>query len=284
MSRSVWDMMPRRIDDRIILANGIGMPWLGLGVFKMADGKEVEQAVSQALKVGYRSVDTAAYYRNERGVGKAIRASGLAREEVFVTTKVWNSDQGYESTMKAFDASLERLGFDYVDLYLIHWPVPGVYRDTWKALERIYEDGRARAIGVSNFLVHHLEDLLNVCDIRPMVDQVEFHPWLVQPELLRFCHDQDILMEAWSPLIQGKFSQIPELAMIGERHDRTAAQVVLRWDIQHGVITIPKSTDPRRIEENGDIFDFELSEDEMREIDALDRNWRNGPDPNKVTF
>jgi diketogulonate reductase-like aldo/keto reductase len=275
--------MPSKVTDRAVLSNGVGIPWLGLGTFKVPEGS-VEAAVKRALKVGYRHIDTAAYYLNERGVGRALRESGVPRGEVFVTTKVWNSDQGYESTLKAFEASLGLLGTDYVDLYLVHWPVVGKYLETWRALEEIYSEGRVRAIGVSNFMEHHLRDLLGHCTIRPMVDQVEMHPWLFQPELLALCEREDIVVEAWSPLIRGRCVDIPELVEIGKGHGKTAAQVALRWDIQHGVVTIPKSVHPRRIEENADIFDFSLTEGEMGVIDSLDRHHRIGPDPDRVDF
>ncbi len=272
--------------DCVTLANGVRMPWLGLGTWRSADGDEVEAAVRAALEAGYRHVDTAAVYRNETGVGRAIRESGVAREEVFVTTKLWNDAQreGPDAVRRAFDESLGRLGLDELDLYLVHWPVDGRGTDTWRVLEELYEDGRCRAIGVSNFLVHHLEALLPGCRIVPMVNQVEFHPWLVQPELLAFCREHGIRHEAWSPLMQGRFLEVPELAAIGQAHGRTAAQVLLRWNLQKGSVTIPKSVRPERIRENAAIFDFELTEDEVARIDALDRGERIGPHPDEITF
>ncbi len=268
------------IQDCVTLANGVGMPWLGLGVFRAEDGEEVKKAIAWAFELGYRGIDTAAVYGNEQGVGEAVRASGLPRDQIFVTTKVWNNDQGYDETLRAFDASLERLGMDRVDLYLVHWPVTGKFRDTWRALERIYADGRSRAIGVSNFLLNHLEDLLAKAEVVPHVNQVEFHPRLLQPELLQYCERHGIRLEAWSPIMRGKVNDIPALVEIGRKYGKTAAQVTLRWDLQHGVVTIPKSVRKERIAENADVFDFALTEDEMQTIDALDRGERLGPDPN----
>jgi diketogulonate reductase-like aldo/keto reductase len=201
-----------------------------------------------------------------------------------VTTKVWNSDQGYERTLSAFEESLERLGMDYVDLYLIHWPVAEKHKDTWRAMEELYGEGRIRAIGVSNFLVHHLEDLLGSAEVVPAVNQVEWHPHLFQPDLLEYCRENRIQMEAWSPLMRGEAAHIPELQSIGERHGKTAVQVVLRWDLQHGVVTIPKSAKKDRIDSNADIFDFELSEEDMAIIDSLDKDARLGPDPDNFDF
>jgi diketogulonate reductase-like aldo/keto reductase len=255
------------------------MPWLGFGVFKIADGDEVVQAVKTAFDQGYRSIDTASIYGNERGVGRAVKESTIPREEIFITTKVWNSDQGYDNTLKAFEESLKRLDTDYVDLYLIHWPGKDLYIKTWKALERIYQYGKARAIGVSNFQIHHLHNLMNHCDINPMINQVEFHPFLYQYELIRFCMDNNIQLEAWSPLTKGKLLNEPALLNIAEKYGKTPAQVILRWDIQHCVITIPKSSRTDRIAENAAIFDFELIEEDMDTIDSLNQGKRLGPDP-----
>ena len=272
------------IQDTTELSNGVKMPWLGLGVWQSQEGKEVEQAVLWALEQGYRSIDTAAIYRNEAGVGKALKQSGVPREEVFLTTKVWNSDQGFENTLAAFESSLQLLDTDYVDLYLIHWPVAGKYKETWRALELLYQENKVRAIGVSNFLVHHLKDLLPGCQVKPMVNQVEFHPYLIQPTLLDYCHTEGIQLEAWSPLMQGRVVEVPELVAIGEKYGKSAVQVTLRWNLQHGVITIPKSVKKERIISNSEIFDFELSDDEMQVIDALDRGIRVGPDPDNFDF
>ena len=263
------------------LNNGVKMPWIGFGVFQVNDGDEVIGAVRSALETGYRHIDTAAAYKNERGVGKAIAESGIPREDLFVTSKLWNTDQGYDSTLRAFDDSLERLGFDYLDLYLIHWPLPmkGLYKDTWKAFEKLHKDGRVRAIGVSNFQPGHLEDLIANSEIVPAVNQVEFHPRLTQEPVREFCSKHGIQVEAWSPLMQARLIDDPTLSRIAEAHGKTTAQVIIRWDLQHGVVTIPKSVTPERIAENSRVFDFELSEEEMKEIDVLNRNERSGPDP-----
>jgi diketogulonate reductase-like aldo/keto reductase len=276
--------MIKSMKDCTVLNNGLKMPWLGFGVFQINEGKEVENAVKWALEIGYRSVDTAAAYGNERGVGKAIRASGIPREEIFLTTKLWNEEQRKKRMLQAFDESLERLGTDYVDLYLIHWPVKGCYQESWKAMEEIYQSGRAKAIGVSNFLIHHLEDILRDGQIVPTANQIEFHPWLVQPELLTFCKTHKIQVEAWSPLIQGKIATVPEAQKLAEKYHKTPAQIVLRWDLQHEVVTIPKSTHRNRIAENSQLFDFELSQEDMNVLDALDVAKRNGPDPDNFNF
>lgn len=275
--------MSVRTERETVLSNGVRMPWLGLGVFQIADGRDVEQAVRWALDAGYRSVDTAAVYANEGGVGRAIRDSGVAREEVFVTTKVWNADQGYERTLHAFDRSLARLGMDYLDLYLIHWPVKGTTRDTWRALEKLYRDGRVRAIGVSNFLVHHLRALMEDTEIIPMVNQVEFHPYLCPLGLLEFCTRHRIQVGAWSPLMKGNVVKVREIIALAEKYARTPAQLVLRWDLQHSVTTIPKSRHRERIEANANIFDFEIAAADMARLDALDRGRRFGPDPDSFS-
>ncbi|MCJ8007034.1 diketogulonate reductase-like aldo/keto reductase [Lederbergia wuyishanensis] len=276
--------MLKNLQSTTVLHNGVEMPWFGLGVWRVENGKEAVNAVKAALKNGYRSIDTAAVYQNEEGVGQGIRESGVPRENIFVTSKVWNSDQGYESTLEAFDASLKRLGLDYLDLYLIHWPVKGKYKDTWRALEKLYKDGRVRAIGVSNFHVHHLEDLLQDAEIKPMVNQVEFHPRLTQLELRTYCKEHGIQFEAWSPLMQGGLLDNGVISEIGEKYNKTAAQVILRWDIQSGVVTIPKSIKEHRIIENSDIFNFELTYEEMEKIDALNEDKRVGADPDNFNF
>ncbi|MFB9762033.1 aldo/keto reductase [Ectobacillus funiculus] len=270
------------------LHNGVKMPWFGLGVFKVEEGPELVHAVKAAIKHGYRSIDTAAIYGNEEGVGQAIREgladAGLSREDLFVTSKVWNADQGYETTLTAFETSLEKLGLDYLDLYLIHWPVEGKYKETWRALEALYKAGRIRAIGVSNFQIHHLQDLLKEAEIKPMINQVEYHPRLTQVELQTFCKEQGIQLEAWSPLMQGQLLDHPELQEIAGQHGKSIAQVILRWDLQHGVVTIPKSIKEHRIIENAAIFDFELTAEDMERIDALNQNHRVGPDPDNFDF
>ena len=269
--------------DGVALNNGVEMPRLGLGVWRIPNGEPVASAVRTALATGYRSIDTAAAYRNEEGVGLAVRDCGLPRGHVFVTTKVWNPRQGYESTLQAFEESRQRLAIEYVDLYLVHWPVPGKYRDTWRALEHLYEQGLVRAIGVSNFHRHHLEDLMADCRVVPMVNQIECHPLLVQRDLRAFCARHRIQVEAWSPLMEGHLD-LPALTAIGARHGRTPAQVVLRWDLQHGIVTIPRSAKAGHIRENAEIFDFELSPDEMTAIDGLDAGKRFGADPDDFHF
>lgn len=266
------------------LHNGVEMPYFGLGVYLSEDGQEVINAVKWALEAGYRHIDTASVYNNEEGVGKGIRESGAPRKEVFLVSKVWNSDQGYDSTLKAFDDSLDRLQVDYLDLYLVHWPVNGKYKDTWRALEKLYRDGRVRAIGVSNFLQHHLEDLLQSAEIVPMVNQMEFHPYLVQQDLIDFCNKNTIQYEAWSPLMQGHIFEMEEFKQLAEKYGKTIAQIVLRWDLQKGVVTIPKSSKKERIIANADIFDFELSDEDVKLLDGLDRGKRFGPDPDNFDF
>ena len=267
-----------------MLANGVGMPWLGLGVLHIAEGEAVENTVRWGLETGYRHIDTAAIYGNEVGVGRAIKQSGVPRAEIFVTTKVWNRDQGYDQTLAAFEASLERLGMDYVDLYLVHWPVEGKYVETWRALETIYDSGRARAIGVSNFLVHHLENLLAKARVGPMVDQVEFHPYLQQPDLQAFCQQHQIQLEAWRPIMKGQVNQVPELVELGQKYGKTPVQIALRWMIQRGVVAIPKSEQQARIQSNADIFDFDLTAEALAVIDGLDRHERLGANPDNFHF
>lgn len=266
----------------VTLNNGIQMPQIGLGVWRVQDGQQVEQSVLTALETGYRHIDTAAVYKNEEGVGKALKASGLAREDVFVTTKIWNSDQGYDTALQAYDASLNKLGLDYVDLYLVHWPTPerDLYVETYKALEKLYADGRVRAIGVSNFHIHHLERLMQETNIVPAVNQVECHPRLQQHELRTFCKQHGIYLTAWSPLMQGgDILQHETILTIAKHYNKTAAQVIIRWHLQIGNIVIPKSITPARIGENFDVFDFELSADDMVAIGELNQDKRVGPDP-----
>ena len=272
------------IQGTFTLNNGVEMPYFGLGTYQADNDQEVVDAVKFALDHGYRHIDTAAVYKNEEGVGKAIKESAVAREEIFLTTKVWNSDQGYESTMKAFEASLERLATDYVDLYLVHWPVKQKYKDTWRALEELYKQNRIRAIGVSNFLQHHLEDLLQSAEIVPMVNQMEFHPYLVQQDLLNFCTDKGIQYEAWSPFLQGKLFELNITKDLEEKYSKSAAQIVLRWNLQKGVVTIPKSVHKNRITSNSEIFDFELNDDEVAYLDSLHKGERTGPDPDNFDF
>ncbi|POX42466.1 oxidoreductase [Streptomyces sp. Ru73] len=265
------------------LNNGVTMPQLGFGVFQVPD-EETTAAVTSALEAGYRSIDTAAIYGNERGVGKAIAASGLAREELFVTTKLWNEDQGYDRTLAAFDASLEKLGLDHVDLYLIHWPTPArdLYVETYKALEKILADGRTRAIGVSNFQIPHLQRLMEHTGITPAVNQVELHPGLQQAELRAFHAEHGIATEAWSPLAQGAVLGDEAVVRTAEAHGVTPAQAVLRWHLQTGNVVIPKSVTPARIRQNLDVFGFELTDADMAALAGLDRGLRTGPDPDTL--
>ncbi|MEK5196894.1 aldo/keto reductase [Bacillus sp. FSL M7-0884] len=280
--------MMKNLQSTTTLHNGVEMPWFGLGVFKVEDGPELVEAVKSAIKAGYRSIDTAAIYGNEKAVGEGIRAgikeAGISREDLFITSKVWNADQGYETTFAAYEESLKKLELDYLDLYLVHWPVEGKYKDTWRALETIYKEERVRAIGVSNFQVHHLQDVMKDAEIKPMINQVEYHPRLTQKELQAFCKEQGIQMEAWSPLMQGQLLDNETLQAIAEKHGKTTAQVILRWDLQNGVITIPKSTKEHRIIANADVFNFELTKEDMEKIDALNENHRVGPDPDNFDF
>jgi len=258
------------------------MPWLGLGVHRAGSGSEVLAAIKCALQAGYRSIDTATYYQNEHRVGEAIHESGIQREEIFLTTKVWNSDQGYHSTINVFEESLDKLQTNYLDLYLIHWPQTGTTFETWKAMEELYEKGLIRAIGVCNFLIPHLKRLMENSRIKPMVNQFEFHPELVQPELLQFCQDNQIQPEAWRPIMKGRVNELPLFQELATKYQKSAVQIVLRWDVQKGVVTIPKSVTPERIIHNADIFNFEISAEDIARIDALNRNARMGEDPNQI--
>jgi diketogulonate reductase-like aldo/keto reductase len=280
--------MVKNLQDTTTLHNGVEMPWFGLGVFKVEEGPELVNAVKVAIKHGYRSIDTAAIYENEEGVGQGIREglkeAGISREDLFVTSKVWNADLGYESTIAAYEKSLQKLGLEYLDLYLIHWPVEGKYKEAWRALETLYKEGKVKAIGVSNFQIHHLKDLMEDAEVKPMVNQVECHPRLTQKEVQAFCKEQGIQLEAWSPLMQGELLDNEVLQAIATKHGKSVAQVILRWDLQNGIVTIPKSTKEHRIVENSTVFDFELTAEEMNEIDGLNQNHRVGPDPDNFDF
>ncbi|WP_394219736.1 aldo/keto reductase [Halobacillus trueperi] len=268
----------------VTLHSTIEMPQLGFGVWQVEE-KDAVPAVTKAIETGYRSIDTAAIYGNEKQVGEAIRQSGVARDELFITTKVWNTDQGYENTLKAFETSLDKLGLDYVDLYLIHWPTPEYddYVETYKALEQLQKDGKVKAIGVCNFDIDHLQRLLDECDVKPAVNQVECHPFLAQNELKDFCRDNGILLEAWSPLMQGgEVLKNDTIQSIAEKHGKTPAQVIIRWHLQNDTVVIPKSVTPSRIEENFDVFDFDLTADDMAAINKLDHGERKGPKPSEM--
>ncbi|MEV2245650.1 aldo/keto reductase [Streptomyces sp. NPDC049970] len=267
----------------VTLNNGVTIPQLGFGVFQIPDD-ETTAAVSGALEAGYRSIDTAAVYGNESGVGRALAESGLPREDLFITTKLWNADQGYDSTLAAFEASLAELGLDYLDLYLVHWPAPArdLYVDTWRALEKLLADGRIRAAGVSNFQPSHLRRLLGESSLVPAVNQVELHPGLQQVDVRAANAGHGIVTEAWSPLAQGALLNEEALTLLAERHGKTPAQVVLRWHLQLGNVVIPKSVTPARVRQNIDVFGFELSAADMEAIAGLDRGMRTGPDPDTL--
>lgn len=280
--------MINNFKNTVTLNNGVKMPLLGLGVFRVEDNQGLVDAVKTAIKHGYRSIDGAAIYDNEvsmgKGIAEGIKAAGISREDLFITSKVWNADLGYESTIKAYETSLEKLGLDYLDLYLIHWPVEGKYKEAWRALEYLYKNGRVKAIGVSNFQVHHLEDLLKDAEIKPVINQIEYHPRLTQEKVREFCKQKDIQVEAWSPLMVGQLFDNEVLNEIANNHNKSIAQIILRWDIQNGVITIPKSTNEGRIIENSQIFDFELTNEEVEKINSLNQDFRVGPDPDNFDF
>ncbi|TVR87775.1 MAG: aldo/keto reductase [Spirochaetaceae bacterium] len=263
--------------DTTELSNGVKLPWLGLGVYKVTEN--AEDVIRAALDIGYRCIDTAAFYGNELEVGRAIRASGIPREEIFVTTKLWNDDQGYERALSAFERSREALGLEVVDLYLIHWPVQELYCESWFALEKLYRDGKARAIGVSNFAIPHITRVLREGELTPMLNQVEFHPFVYDQELLNYCMSMGIQLQAYSPLARAKRLNDPVLTKIAQHHNKKPSQIILRWGLEHGVATIPKTVNPERMRENADIFDFQLSDEEVAAIDALACNERIGVDP-----
>lgn len=281
----VFDSSAEGLRASVTLNNGVPMPWLGLGVFKIRSDRETEQVVCTAVEQGYRSIDTASLYGNERGVGQGVRACGIPREELFVTTKVWNDDMRRDRVEAAFNESMERLGLDYVDLFLLHWPIKDRMVSSWRVLEKLQRAGRIKAIGVSNYMIPHFEELLPAVEIVPAVNQIEYHPYLQSRELVAYCHARGIQPEAWSPLMQaGELLGDPTLAAIARRHGKTVAQVILRWDVQSGVVTIPKSVHAGRIAENAGVFDFELSAGDMAAIATLDRNQRHGADPFNFNF
>ncbi|MFM9535952.1 aldo/keto reductase [Lysinibacillus sp. IITD104] len=273
----------------VVLNNGLKMPLVGYGVFRVPEGDDLAEAVKTAIAKGYRSIDTAQVYRNEESVGRGIRAAieeGLVtREELFITSKVWNDGLSYEETLAAYDSSLEKIGLDYLDLYLVHWPgIDQNYLEVYKALEKIYQDGRVRSIGVSNFHVHHLESLLKATTVVPVINQIEFHPHLTQEEVRAYCKDKGIQVEAWSPLMNGSLLEETLIQELAAKYGKTPAQIVLRYDVQHDVVTIPKTMTPARMTENLAVFDFALTEQEMTQLDAMNDGLRCGPDPEKFNF
>ncbi|HEY9569914.1 MAG TPA: aldo/keto reductase [Metalysinibacillus sp.] len=270
--------------DFITLANGVQMPQLGLGVYKMTDPEQTLQAIDEALKDGYRAIDTASFYNNEQQVGEAVRASDVAREDLFITTKVWNDDQGYDSTLRAFEASLKNLNMEYLDLYLTHWPIEDKFVDTYRAIEHLYEQKLIRVPGVSNHHQKHLATLEREANVMPMVNQIEMHPYLQQNELRAYCAERNIAITAWSPLGRGVVLDDEVLAEVAKRYGKTPAQIILRWHVQQNVIVIPKSVTPSRIKSNITIFDFELRDEDMRLISNLNQNKRFGVNPELPDF
>jgi diketogulonate reductase-like aldo/keto reductase len=277
------------LSDTLVLNNGTSIPCIGFGTWQTPDGEVTVNSVKYAIESGYRHIDTAAIYGNEKGVGQGIKESGIDRKELFITTKLWNTDRGYESALKAFDTSLKKLGLDYIDLYLIHWPEnkstgAEVNQDTWRAFEKLYKDGVVKSIGVSNFLEHHLRSLLDRVEIVPAINQIEFHPGQMQPETVSFCKSNEILVEAWSPLGTGKMLNNPELAEIALKYDKSVAQLCIRWVLQNGVLPLPKSVTPSRIGENADVFDFEISCVDMQTINSIPYFGGSGLNPDTITF
>ena len=269
---------PSGIGDTVALNNGVRMPWLGLGTY-LVGGAAVRRAVTAALETGYRHFDTAAFYDNERELGEAIRASGVPRAEVFVTTKLWNSDHGAAAARRAFEQSAQRLGLGQIDLYLIHWPVPGKRLDSWRTLEELLGEGRCRAIGVSNYTIDHLRELLDECDVVPAVNQVEFSPFLMQRDLLNLCRERGIRLQSYSPLTKGWRLDHPRLREIGDRYGKTPAQILVRWSLEHRVVVLPKSATPAHIAENADVFDFEITPADLALLDGLHEGLRTSWDP-----
>ncbi|MVM39258.1 aldo/keto reductase [Spirosoma sp. HMF3257] len=265
------------------LNNGVEMPLLGLGVFAPSQANEVQQAIEWALEMGCRLIDTAAAYGNEREVANAIRASGIPRSDIFITTKVWNDDQGYTRTLRAFNRSLERLGLDVVDLYLIHWPIKEHRHETWRALEKIYSEGRARAIGVSNHYPAHLDELLAEAHITPAVNQFEFSPYSYLPEILDYCREKNIQPEGYAPLVRGEKNNDPKLVALAEKYGKSTYQLLIRWSLQHGVVTIPKSVKRERIQENFDVWDFTISDEDMAQMNTFYDNTRIADDPREIS-
>lgn len=272
------------------LHNGVNIPIIGFGTYQISEGDEISQSISWALEAGYRHIDTAKIYQNEEGVGIAIQVSGVPREEIFLTTKLWNPDQGYESTLSAFQESLNKLGTDYVDLYLIHWPTAdgtlkesiNKRQETWRAMEEIYKSGKAKAIGVSNYTIKHLEEMKEYATISPMVNQVEFHPFLYQKELLEYCKQNNIILEAYRALTRKNKIDDETLLKIGEKYNKSSSQVLLRWSIQQGCVPLAKSSKQEHMQENFNIFDFELTQEDMQTINNLNQDLRFSPDPTNL--
>lgn len=279
--------MIQSLQDSVELANGTKIPGFGLGVFQVAN-QDASEAVKEAITTGYRLIDTAQIYGNEEGTGegikKGLKAANLERKDLFVTSKVWNNHLSYEETIQALNESLEKLGLDYLDLYLIHWPGKDAFRTSYKALEDLYRQGKIKAIGVSNFQKHHLEELLDFASIKPVLNQIELHPKLIQEELRTFCQEKGIQIQAWSPLMQGQILSQPVLKEIAQNHQRSVAQIVFRWAIQQNILVVSKSTKPERIKSNAQLFDFELTQAELNQITALNENLRVGPDPDQFDF
>jgi diketogulonate reductase-like aldo/keto reductase len=270
------------LDTTIVLDNGVEIPQLGLGTWQSKPGKEAYQAVLYGLEIGYRHIDTAAIYGNEQDVGKAIRDSGIDTNEIFVTTKVWNTDQGYDSTLKAFDKSLEKLGLDNIDLYLIHWPLEGIRKETWRALLTIYQQRGARSIGISNYSIKHIAEFIDETEIIPVVNQVELTPYLYQKDLIEYCHSHRIRIEAYSPLIRGRKFNDERLIQLAAKYNKTMAQILIRWSLQRDLICLPKSVNPQRIKENMEVYDFEISLEDMLLLDSFDENYRVAWDPTLI--
>ncbi len=264
------------------LHNGVEMPRFGLGVYKMTDKEAAVEAMVKAIRTGYKAIDTATVYDNEAEVGEAVRAGSVPREELFITSKVWNTDQGYDQTLRAFEASLKRLDMDYLDLYLTHWAIPETFEETYRAIERLYDEKLIRAAGVSNHQQHHLEKILAKANTKPMVNQIELHPQLTQVSLREFCAAEDIAVTSWSPLARGRLLDDSVLSEIGEKYGKSIAQTIIRWHLQNDLIVIPKSVTPSRIAENANVFDFELSQEEMKQISALNQDWRSGTHPDEI--
>src|SRR5690625_4158011 len=266
----------------IHLTNDVFIPQLGLGVYKVSP-EEVYDTVRSALELGYRDIDTVSFYGNEEGVGQAIKDSGIPRDDIFITTKVWNNEQGYDHTLAAYERSLDKLQIDAADLYLIHWPVPKLFPETWRALEKLYQEGRVKAIGVSNFLVHHLEELFQTAKIKPVANQIELHPKLMQRSTVDFCKKNNIVVQSWSPLGRARYLDDQLLKSLANKYQKTTVQIMIRWHLQHGFVVIPKSTNPNRQEENISVFDFKLTQDDMKLIDGLEEGLRIGSHPDEIT-